>query len=81
LPKTDNATSFVTYAKDPDLEKAMRTASMAMLNKIVTIKKLSRVDAYTLASFTMDCRIGPYQSGDKEVHCMMAKSLWVSPTS
>jgi hypothetical protein len=78
LPKNNNAEFFVTYAKDPDLEKAMSVASMTMLNKIVEIKKLSRIDAYTLASFAMDCRIAPYQSGDKEVYCMMAKSLWVS---
>ena len=78
LPTTDNAEFFVTYAKNPDLENAMKSASMAMLNKIITTKKLSGVDAYTLASFTMDCRIGPYKSGDKEVHCMMAKNLWVS---
>lgn len=78
LPKTDNAKFFVTYAKDPDIEKAMKIASMAMLNKIVATKKLSRIDAYTLASLAMDCRIGPHLSGDKEIHCMMAKSLWVS---
>lgn len=78
LPKTDNATFFVTYAKDPNLEEAMKKASMAMINKIVTIKKLSPIDAYMLASFTMDCRIGLYKSGDKEVHCMMAKNLWTS---
>lgn len=77
LPKTDNAKFFVTYAKDADVEKAMSIASMAMINKIVATKKLSRVDAYTLASFTMDCRIGPHKAGDKEVHCMMAKNLWV----
>ena len=77
LPKTDNATFFVTYAKNPDLEAAMKTASMAMINKLVKTKNLTPVDAYTLASFTMDCRIGPHTSGDKEVHCMMAKNLWV----
>jgi len=42
------------------------------------VKKIDREDAYVLASFTMDCRIAPYKSGDKEVHCMMAKNLWVS---
>lgn len=78
LPKTDDAKFFVTYAKDPDVEKAMSIASMAMINKIVETKKLSRVLAYTLASFAMDCRIAPHKTGDKEVHCMMAKSLWVS---
>lgn len=78
LPKADNDKLFVTYAKDADLEKAMKTASMAMIDKLVTNKKLSRVDAYTLASFSMDCRIAPHQTGDKTVHCMLAKNLWVN---
>jgi acetamidase/formamidase len=78
LPKSDNEKLFVTYAKDADLENAMKKASMDMINKIVETKKLSRVDAYTLASFTMDCRIAPHTTGDKEVHCMMAKNLWRS---
>lgn len=78
LLKKDNAEFFVTYAKDPDIEKAMKKASKDMLNKIVEAKKLTRTDAYILASFTMDCRMGPYKTGDKEVHCMMPKKLWVS---
>jgi acetamidase/formamidase len=78
LPKEDNAKFFATYGKDSDLENAMKTASMAMLNKIVKNKNISRDDAYMLASFAMDCRIGPYQSGEKEVFCMLPKSLWVS---
>lgn len=77
LPTADNAQYFVTYAKDNDIEKAMGSASMAMINKIVAAKHLTRLDAYSLASLTMDCRIGPHQTGAKEVHCMMAKNLWV----
>lgn len=76
LPQNDDEKQFVTYGKDNDIEKAMQKASMDMLNKLVNIKKLSRVDAYTLASFTMDCRVAPYYSGEKEVHCMLAKNLW-----
>jgi acetamidase/formamidase len=78
LPTVDNAKFFVTVAKNADIEEAMRTASMAMINRIVTNKGLSAMDAYILASFTMDCRVSPYQSGDKEVHCVLPKNLWVS---
>lgn len=78
LPKEDNAEFFVTYAKDLDIEKAMSSASMGMINKIVEKKKLTRLDAYSLASLTMDCRIAPHKEGEKAIHCMMAKSLWVS---
>lgn len=76
LLKTDDAQYFATYVKDADLEKAMKIASLAMIDKVSSSKKISREDAYTLASFTMDCRIAPYVSGDKEVHCTMAKNLW-----
>ncbi len=76
LTKYDNAQFFVTYGKDADLEKAMKIASLAMINKVSSDKKLSREEVYTLASFTMDCRIAPYVSGDKEVYCNMSKKLW-----
>ena len=78
LQKEDNAEAFATYAKDPDLNKAMDTASMAMINGLVQKKGLTRLDAYALASMTMDCRIAPYTGGDKEVHCTMPKSLWTT---
>jgi acetamidase/formamidase len=77
LPKEDNAEVFATYAKDADLNKAMDGASMAMINALVQKKGLTRLDAYALASMTMDCRIAPHKEGDKEVHCMLPKSLWV----
>jgi acetamidase/formamidase len=78
LPKEDNDALFVTYAKNADIEKAMKIASMAMINKIAEQKHLSRRDTYVLLSLSMDCRMGPYKSGDKEVHCMVAKNMWTS---
>lgn len=77
LPKEDTAQQYATYAKDVDIEKAMKTAAMAMLNRIAAEKKLTRLDTYSLLSLAMDCRVAPYQSGEKEVHCMLDKSLWV----
>jgi acetamidase/formamidase len=77
LPKADNQKFFVTYAKNPDIEKAMKAASMAMLKKVAKAKNLTPEDVYVLASFAMDCRVGPYQSDDKEIHCTLAKNLWV----
>ena len=78
LPKTENAKVFVSYAKDADLEVAMSAAARGLINQIAEKKKLSRLDAYSLASIAMDCRIAPHGAGDKEVHCMMPKSLWVA---
>jgi acetamidase/formamidase len=78
LPKADTAKEFATYAKDPDLNKAMDTASMAMINALVQKKGVTRLDSYALASMAMDCRIGPPKGAEKEVHCMVPKSLWVN---
>lgn len=77
LLKEDNAEYFVTYGKDSDLKQAMKKASMDMINKVSSEKKMSRQDVYTLASFAMDCRIAPPVFQDKEVHCILSKKLWV----
>lgn len=76
LLTNDNAEFFVTVGKNSDLLEAMKIASLDMINKVSSQKKLSREDVYILASFTMDCRIAPHVKGDKEVHCSMAKNLW-----
>jgi acetamidase/formamidase len=76
LPAAENDRIFVTLGKDPDLNKAMDTASMAMINLLIQRKNLSRLDAYALASMAMDCRIAPPRAPEKQVHCMMPKSLW-----
>jgi acetamidase/formamidase len=78
LPKAESAKEFVTIGRDADLNKAMDGASMAMINTLVEKKKLTRLDAYALASMTMDCRIAPPKAPEKEVVCTVAKSLWVA---
>jgi len=42
---------------------------------------LSRLDAYSLASITMDCRVGEMIAPEKSVHCLVPKSLWVQRLS
>ncbi len=64
--------------KDSDLGKAMDGASMAMINRLSKEKDLTRLDAYALASMAMDCRLGRPQGAEKEVHCLVPKSLWVA---
>jgi acetamidase/formamidase len=81
LPSTDNTHEFVTVATDPDALVAMSKASMAMLKKVSAAKNMSIQQVYILSSFVLDCRFAPYVSGNKEVHCMMPKNIWVSQTS
>ena len=79
LPTAENAEYYVTVTKDSDLDKAMDGASMAMINLLQEQRKLTRLDAYGLASIAMDCRIAPPATGDeKSVHCLLPKSVFVA---
>lgn len=79
-PTKETANYYVTHVSDADLNKAMDGASMAMIKLLETKKGIARLDAYGLASAAMDCRIGRVADGDKNVHCLLPKSLWKSPS-
>jgi len=76
-PTTETADYLVTYASNSDMNKAMDTASWSMIELLQKQKSLSRLDAYSLASMTMDCRVGEMDAPEKGVHCLVPKSLWV----
>jgi acetamidase/formamidase len=78
-PTKETAAYYVTHAAAPDLNKAMDGASMAMLKWLESHKGIARLDAYALASAAMDCRIGAISAAEKNVHCLMPKSLWQAP--
>jgi acetamidase/formamidase len=78
LPLAETPQYLVTYGASPDLNLAMDSASMAMINLLHDKRGLSRLDAYGLASMTMDCRIGAPTTAEKVVHCLVPKSLWVA---
>jgi acetamidase/formamidase len=77
-PTKETAKYYVSHAKDADLNKAMDTASMGMINLLQNDKKIARLDAYGLASVAMDCRVGAMSDTEKNVHCLMPKSIFVS---
>jgi len=77
-PVAETAAFLVTTATDADLNKAMDSASMAMIELLQQKKGLSRLDAYGLASVAMDCRLGSLDDAAKGVHCLVPKSLWVA---
>ncbi|MCY1339781.1 Acetamidase/Formamidase family protein [compost metagenome] len=76
LPSKDTPDYLVTHATGEDLNKTMDMASLAMVDRLATEKHLSRLDAYSLASMAMDCRLGPPGRSAREVHCLMRKSFW-----
>ncbi len=56
----------------------MDTAAWNMIGLLRSEKKLSRLDAYSLASMVMDCRLAAPTGGQKSVHCLVPKSTWVA---
>jgi acetamidase/formamidase len=78
LPDRENRTYLVAVAKDTDLNKAMDAASWEMIELLQKQKGLSRLDAYSLASMVMDCRLATPSGAEKVVHCLLPKSTWVS---
>jgi acetamidase/formamidase len=76
-PVAQTAEYLVTTARGSDLNKAMDEASWAMIEFLQKTKGLPRLDAYSLASLTMDCRIGEMTAPEKSVHCVVPKDLWV----
>jgi len=77
-PTKETAKYLVSHVKDADLNKAMNDASMGMIKLLESEKKIARLDAYGLASVAMDCRVGGVSDTEKNVHCLMPKSIWVA---
>jgi acetamidase/formamidase len=78
LPEKENKAYLVTVGKDADLNKAMDDAAWAMIELLQSDKKLSRLDAYSLASMVMDCRLAAPTGAQKAVHCLLPKNTWVA---
>jgi acetamidase/formamidase len=78
-PTAETTQYYVAHVKDADLNKAMDGASMGMIKFLESEKKIARLDAYGLASVAMDCRVGAISEAEKNVHCLMPKSLWQAP--
>jgi acetamidase/formamidase len=77
-PTKETAKYLVSHAKDADLNKAMDNASMGMIKLLESEKKIARLDAYGLASVAMDCRVGAVSDTEKNVHCVIPKSIFVA---
>jgi len=75
-PVKETSKYYVSHVKDADLNKAMNDASLGMIKWLESEKKIPRLDAYALASMAMDCRVGAISDAEKNVHCLMPKSIW-----
>ena len=78
-PTRETSEYYVVHTKDADLNKAMNDASMGIIKFLESEKKIARLDAYGLASVAMDCRVGAVSDTEKNIHCLMPKSIWQAP--
>jgi len=75
-PRGETPTHYITMGLHEDLREATRLAALEMIDFLVTEKRLTRDDAYMLASTAADFCITQLVDGNKGVHAMIAKSIF-----
>ena len=74
-PMAETPTDYITMGMDRDLTTATRICVQQMVNFLMGKKKLSRVEAYRLASIAGNLRITELVDGNVGVHMMISKSV------
>src|SRR5881628_3045273 len=80
-PRAETPTHFITMGLHEDLNEATKLAVREMIDFLMTEKHLSRDDAYLLASVAADLHITELVDGNKGVHMMLPKSIFVAGAS
>lgn len=75
-PRAETPTHYMTMGLHQDLDEAARIATREMLDWIVATKKISRDDAYMLASSVMDLVVTQVVDGTKGIHAFMPKAVF-----
>ena len=77
-PRAETPTHYMTMGFNDDLNACATLAVREMVDFLVTEKHLSRDDAYMLASVAADLHITELVDGNKGVHMMIPKAIFVS---
>ena len=75
-PRAETPTHFITMGIHEDLTEATKIAVRETLDFLVSVKGLSREDAYMLASTAVDFEITQLVDGTKGVHGMIPKGIF-----
>jgi acetamidase/formamidase len=75
-PRAETPTHYITMGMHEDLTEATRIAVREAIDFLVAEKRLSRDEAYMLASVAVDFSITQLVDGNKGVHAMIPKSLF-----
>ncbi|AHF90342.1 acetamidase [Opitutaceae bacterium TAV5] len=76
-PRAENATHYITYGLDPDLDKAMRMALLEALDFLKEKEDLDFLPAYSLASVAIDFRVTQIVDKTLGVHGMIPKKMFI----
>ncbi len=77
-PRAETPSHYIAMGIDKDLDEAMKIAVREAVALLVDVKKLSRDDAYMLASIAADFRVTQVVDGTKGVHALIPKSIFVT---
>ena len=80
-PRAETPTHYMTMGLNDDLNAATTLAVREMIDFLVTEKHLSRDDAYMLASVAADLHITELVDGNKGVHMMIPKAIFVGASA
>jgi acetamidase/formamidase len=76
-PRAETPTEFITMGLDEDLTEATKMAVREMIDFLMQEKHMTREDAYMLASVAADLHITQVVDGNKGVHMMISKAIFV----
>lgn len=76
-PRAETPTHYIAMGIDEDLREAAKLAVREMIDFLVSEKHLTRDDAYQLASVAADFDITQLVDGNKGVHAMIPKAIFV----
>ncbi len=77
-PRAETPTHYITMGLHEDLNEATKAALREMIDFLVNEKHLTRDDAYQLCSVAADLDITQLVDGNKGVHAMIPKSIFVA---
>ena len=80
-PRAETPTHYITMGLHEDLTEAAKAALREMIDFLVTVKHLTRDDAYQLSSVAADLDITQLVDGNKGVHAMIPKAIFVSSSA
>jgi acetamidase/formamidase len=76
-PRAETATHWITLGLHENLEEAMRMAIRETIDFLANEKRLSREDAYALASIAVDFEVTQVVDGVKGIHGMIPKAIFL----